>query len=101
MIAGKGAKFRVERNSFLGARELTIDVWKTAEELECKAFLGVFQDEIMDDHLSLQKVGIPAIDIIDFSYQHWHRLADTPDACAPDTMEQVARVVTVWMQRVK
>ena len=31
----------------------------------------------------------------------WHRLADTPAACAPEGMEQVSRVLSVWMQRVK
>ena len=49
----------------------------------------------------LQNVGIPAVDIIDFSYRNWHRLTDVPANCAPEGMEQVARVLTTWMQRVK
>ena len=44
---------------------------------------------------------IPAVDIIDFSYTHWHRLTDVPENCSGDSLEQVARVLGVWVQRVK
>jgi hypothetical protein len=56
---------------------------------------------VQDDHLALNKVGIPAIDIIDFDYQHWHRLTDTPDKCSAATMTDVAKVITAWLQRTK
>jgi len=56
---------------------------------------------VLDDHLALQNVGIPAIDIIDFDYPHWHRLSDVPANCAPEAMVDVARVLSVWLQRVK
>jgi hypothetical protein len=49
----------------------------------------------------LQRVGIPAIDIIDFSYKHWHRLSDAPENCSAESMDQVARVLTVWLQRAR
>ena len=44
---------------------------------------------------------MPAIDVIDFDYAHWHKLSDTPENCSPDSLAQVARVLTVWVQRVK
>ena len=56
---------------------------------------------VEDDHVALNRGGIPAIDIIDFSYKHWHRLTDTPENCSGDSLEQVARVLSVWLQRVK
>ena len=55
----------------------------------------------MDDHLALNQAGIPAIDIIDFDYKHWHRLSDVPANCSGVSLEQVARVLGVWLQRVK
>ena len=56
---------------------------------------------IEDDHLALNRAGIPAVDIIDFSYRHWHRLSDVPKNCSGESLEQVARVLSVWLQRVK
>ncbi len=101
MIAGQGAKFPVEGNSWFKSRELCLDIWRTAGELKCPAFLSQQGQHVLDDHLALQNAGIPAIDIIDFDYPHWHRLSDVPGNCAPDVLLQVANVLSVWMQRVK
>ena len=32
-------------------------------------------------------VGIPAIDLIDFEYPHWHTVRDTPDKCSPASLK--------------
>lgn len=101
MIAGKNPRFPVEGYSWGRARELCIDLWRTGAELKCAAFLDRLGDRVLDDHLALQNVGIPAVDIIDFDYPHWHRLSDTPANCAPDGMIQVARVIGAWLQRMK
>jgi hypothetical protein len=101
MIAGKGARFPAEGHSLDRSRDLCVQLWDIADELGCKAFLRERGDDVRDDHLQLQFVGIPAVDIIDFSYRHWHRLTDVPANCAPDGMEQVSRVLSVWLQRVK
>lgn len=102
MIAGKGAKFPVEQNSAFMAGRLVKELWDIAREEKCNAFQQRMSDTaVLDDHLALNKAGIPAVDIIDFSFEHWHRLSDVPANCSPEPMEQVARVVTVWLQRVK
>ena len=103
MVGGKNARFPMEKNSFWKAPDLVRDIWKTADDLGCTAFRsGEFsQFEVEDDHLPLNAAGIPAVDIIDFSYPHWHKLTDTPDNCSGDSLEQVARVLSVWAQRVK
>jgi hypothetical protein len=41
------------------------------------------------------------VDIIDFDYPHWHKLSDVPEQCSGETMAQVAKVLTVWLQRVR
>ena len=101
MIAGKDATFPGERNSLWKAGRLVEDVWKVAADLRAGAFVTEPGPEVEDDHLALNAAGIPAIDIIDFSYPHWHKLSDTPENCSGDSMAQVARVLTAWVQRVK
>jgi hypothetical protein len=102
MIAGKGARFPVEQNSWDRASPLVREVWGIAAELKCGAFTtGFSRVPVEDDHMALNRGGIKAIDIIDFDYPHWHRLTDVPKNCSGESMEQVARVLSVWMQRVR
>jgi Peptidase family M28 len=101
MIAGKNPHFPVEGHSWGKARELCIDLWRTAAALKCAAFQDRLGDRVLDDHIALQNAGIPAVDIIDFDYPHWHRLSDTPANCDPEGLNQVSRVISVWLQRLK
>lgn len=101
MIAGEEARFPAEGHSFARARQLVQEIWGLAGELGCRAFKDQVGQRVLDDHLALLNAGIPAIDIIDFEYPHWHRLSDVPANCSPQAMEQVARVLSVWLQRAK
>jgi hypothetical protein len=101
MIAGKNAKFPVEGYSWLNHRDLCLDIWRTAAEVRATAFKDELGDRVMDDHLALQNAGIPALDIIDFAYPHWHRLSDRPENCSPEPMLQLAKVLATWMPRIK
>jgi glutaminyl-peptide cyclotransferase len=102
MIAGKGATFPVEQNSWTRASKLVKEVWSIAKEQKCGAFEeGFSKYAVEDDHIALNRAGIPAIDIIDFDYPHWHRLTDLPKNCSAAPMEQVAKVLSIWMQRTK
>jgi hypothetical protein len=101
MVGGKEARFPVEQNSWLKANSLTDELWNVAAELKCTAFQKVAGPEILDDHLALNRVNIPAVDIIDFDYPHWHRLSDVPANCSASTLEQVARVLVAWLQKVR
>lgn len=101
MIAGKNPKLPVEGYSWSRAKDLTTDIWTIAAKQGCTAFVSKVVHYVKDDHIALLDAGIPAIDIIDFDYPHWHRLTDTPASCAPEGMEQVAKVLTVWLQTLK
>src|SRR5262249_14562401 len=102
MVGGKNARFPIEPNSWMLAGSLAKEVWEIAAELKSRAFVNGFaRTPILDDHLALNNAGIPAIDIIDFDYPHWHRLSDVPANCSADSLEQVARVLITWLQRVK
>lgn len=115
MVAGKKARFLYEGHSAMSAGRLVEKIWSLAKELECKAFVAQWGQDVLDDHLALQRVGIPAIDIVPsasrnrrilpgreyefMDYPHWHRLSDIPENCSPETMQQVGRVLMEWMKR--
>jgi hypothetical protein len=101
MIAGKDAQFPIEQMSWFNASGLVKDLWQIAAEQKCTAFQPNLGPSVRDDHLALNKAGIPAVDIIDFSYPHWHRLTDVPANCSAGSMLQVARVLMVWIQQLK
>jgi hypothetical protein len=107
MVGGKGAIFPVERYSWEMASPLVRQVWGIAAELKCTTFKNDFSRQgVEDDHLPLNRARIPAIDIIPNltgagSYPHWHKLTDVPKNCDGAMLAQVAKVVSVWLQRVK
>lgn len=101
MIGGKDARFPKDPASLLWAGALLESVWRVAAEQNCKAFTQDRGPDVSDDHIPLNRAGIPAIDIIDFSYEHWHKLSDVPSNCSPEPLVQVSKVLSVWLQRVK
>ncbi|MCX6983822.1 MAG: M28 family peptidase, partial [Lentisphaerae bacterium] len=52
---------------------------------------------IIDDHTPFHKMGIPAVDIIDFEYgennRFWHTKADTIDKISPDSLKMAGDIV--------
>ena len=101
LFAGKNAQFPKEQNSEFWAGALVEDIWKTAAELKVKAFRNERGILLEDDHLALNKAGIPAVDIVDFDYRYWHRLNDLPDECSAESFERVGKVLSAWVQKVK
>jgi len=101
MIGGKDAQFPYEGNSWLKAKDLCKDIWGVARDLKVNNFKAQEGYTVLDDHTELLAVGIPSIDIIDFDYKHWHRLSDVPANCSGETLENVSKVLSVWLQRVK
>lgn len=104
MIAGKNPRFAKEQHSWAQAGPLVQEIWGIAAQQRAAAFRDEVGEAIRDDHLALNAAGIPAVDVIDFNYMyngHWHKLSDVPENCSGDTLAQVARVLMVWLQRVK
>ncbi len=101
MIAGMKPRFYYDEHSWARCGSLCEQIWGIAAEVKAAAFIPQVKHLVLDDHIPLQRARIPAIDIIDMDYPHWHRLTDVPASCAPDGMEHVAKVLVVWLQRVK
>jgi hypothetical protein len=47
---------------------------------------------LTDDHVALQKVGIHAIDVVDFDYPYWHTTEDTIDKVSAESLQIVGDV---------
>ncbi|HEX4591020.1 MAG TPA: M28 family peptidase, partial [Gemmataceae bacterium] len=93
LCCGKDPKFPVEKNSWFEAAPLVREIWGTAKELQVGMFQDRIGDPVSDDHLALNAVRIPTVDIIDFdNYPHWHKLSDLPENCSAESMEQIAKV---------
>jgi glutaminyl-peptide cyclotransferase len=97
----EGAVLRVEMYSWQFANPLVQTVWKLAEACGAKSFRFERGDEVRDDHLALNAVRIPAVDVIDFNYPHWHKLSDTVDKISGKQCAEVAKVAMAWVQTAK
>jgi glutaminyl-peptide cyclotransferase len=93
MVGGRDMSLPVEINSRRFAPDVVDIVWGTAQRLGLWTFLMTEGYEIVDDHLELIKVGIPAIDIVDLDYPYWHTTADTPDKCSQESLEAVGTLL--------
>ena len=98
MVGGIAARFEKEASSYLRAFDLQAEVWTLAERLGCRAFSWDIGLDVVDDHLPLLDAGIPAIDLIDTSYPHWHTLADTLEHCSVEPLGQVGRLLEAWLK---
>ena len=88
-----------EINSLKYAPDILNIVWAKAKKLGYTQFLDEPGEEINDDHLQLNMVGIKTINIIDFNYpdpshRYWHTHQDVPENCSPASLEAVGTVVT-------
>jgi len=74
-------------------------IWQIAVDLNYNdIFLNIEGPAVLDDHRPFLSAGIPAIDIIDFTYPYWHTLNDTPDKCSATSLEVVGRVLEAFME---
>ena len=101
LFAGKNPSYPIEQNSLDKAPQLVTDLWQIGAELGVTAFRRIDGGAVLDDHLALNAAGIPTVDVIDFSYTHWHKLSDLPDKCSADSMVNMAKVLSVWFQRAR
>lgn len=76
-------------------------VWSSARELGYTLYFTKGKISVEDDHIPFRRAGIPAIDIIDFTYgrtysdhrRNWHTPNDTIDKVSPDSLKTVGDVV--------
>ncbi|TWT78449.1 Peptidase family M28 [Posidoniimonas polymericola] len=101
MIADADLDLYYEINSWRwkDTRPLVQSLWKTADRLGIDEFHPRTKHQANDDHVPLHKIGkIPACDIIDFDYPHWHTESDVPRNCSSESLAKVGWVVLEWIK---
>ena len=88
------------RSPCSGAKEgnstpwLNRSIWDQASRLgHERIFRPTGRTSVDDDHIPFLRAGIPAVDLIDLSYAHWHKPSDTLDKLSGPNLEVVGAVV--------
>jgi len=82
--------------------ELAETLLKVVAEQGNERFFKRIQTDILDDHAPFQKLGVPAIDVIDFEFgpsnRYWHTGEDTLDKISAESLGIVGNAVMglVW-----
>lgn len=90
LIGDTELNIRRESNS---TRWLTDLVWETAARLGYQKHFLPETTAIEDDHIPFLRRGVPAVDIIDLDYAHWHVPGDTLDKVSPRSLAIVGHVL--------
>ena len=100
MVGARDAQFTMEIFSLQYARSTLLSVWDTAQKA---GFSSYFRYEpgggVTDDHLAINRMGIPCINIIDMRtgdtgfFDGWHTTHDTLDVIDPRTLKAVGQTL--------
>lgn len=101
MVGARGATFQQEVFSLQSAQSFVDQVWALAEQSGYGNYFKTTQGgAVTDDHVTLNRHGIPCIDIIDLRagsqsgfFSGWHTTHDTLDQIDPATLKAVGQTV--------
>ena len=104
MVGDADPRFPVEAYSLEAAPQLVQRIWGIAADLGYRRYFPLDETvRVVDDHLKLNDVGIPTIDIVDFDYGSgnglWHTPDDTPENTSAQTLLMVGDVVAEFVYR--
>jgi Zn-dependent M28 family amino/carboxypeptidase len=95
MIGDADLQIYLEINS---DKNLRTDIWEQAASLgHADVFINEEKFSMLDDHTPFLRLGIPAVDIIDFDYPYWHTLSDTPNKVTADSLQIVGETLLAWL----
>ena len=77
--------------------EMARDIFATAEALNVRKHFTYADTPILDDHVPLNEIGIPTIDLIDFDFPAWHTPEDTMDKISAESLEIVGKVAARYL----
>jgi len=99
MVGDKDLRIGYEGNSQAFAPEVVDRVWRTAYDLGYGGyFVPQVESTLIDDHVALQKAGIHAIDVVDFTYPYWHTTEDTIDKVSAASLQIVGDVAVALVR---
>lgn len=91
MVGDADLQIYKEGNSVKFFPELVDSLWHIGMTVAPSVFIPTVKYYIVDDHLSLIKYGIRAINIIDFDYPYWDSSDDTIDKCSRESLDTMYR----------
>lgn len=91
MVGDRELTFKREGYSRRHAPALTELIWRLGRARFPEVFLDAGTGPIFDDHVPLQRRGVPAALLIDRDYAPWHTHDDTPEACSAGSLALVTR----------
>jgi glutaminyl-peptide cyclotransferase len=77
--------------------EIARDIFASAEALKLRSYFTYLDREMIDDHTPLNAIGIPTIDLIDFSFAWWHTAEDTIDKLSSQSLQIVGAVAAYYL----
>jgi hypothetical protein len=93
MVGGADIRCTTELNSLFHAPGLWNDLHRTVRQLGLDRHFHGDARGINDDHVMLNRAGIPSIVLIDYSYPFWHTTSDTIERCSAESLQIVGDVV--------
>jgi Zn-dependent M28 family amino/carboxypeptidase len=93
MVGKRELRIRKEGFSLDRAPRVVDKVWSAARRVGSRSFVEQRAMPVFDDHVPFLERGIPVINLIDMDYPQWHTLDDTPERCAPESLQQVGDVL--------
>ena len=103
MVGNTGVKVPKEQESEQYAPSLENALYEFAAKIGLgETFPDVQGPAIDDDHIPINKAGLPTIDLIDFMgyyYTYWHTLQDTPEHCSPESLYKVGYLMQEWLRK--
>jgi Zn-dependent M28 family amino/carboxypeptidase len=93
MIGDHDLRILKERHSLRAAPQVVERVWAKAAALgHARHFLTATGSQVMDDHVPLQALGWPVIDVIDLDYPYHHTSGDTVDKISVQSLRVIGEV---------
>lgn len=100
MVGKRGLRCATELNSARLAPALWAQVHACADGLGLGAHFRGRRSAINDDHVPLNRAGIPTVLLIDYDYPPWHTTADTVDQCDAASLQVVGDVALHFIRTV-
>jgi glutaminyl-peptide cyclotransferase len=94
MVGNRSLKITLPADS---PAEMARDVFASAEALKLRSHFTYLDREMIDDHTPLNEIGIPTIDVIDFSFPWWHTAQDTMDKLSAQSLQIVGSVAAYYL----
>lgn len=98
MVGRIGLAIDQEQHSLYYARPIVAEVWAAARRCGAAVFRSRVGRAVIDDHLPLLEVGIPAALVIDLEDPRWHTADDLPEFCSAENLRQVAAATIDWVR---